>query len=211
MSLQPIKTAFKYAGAWSVALAFVTLLTIIFSFLGTLFCAALGGMMMGATKASGKLSVPFSVFCPGVLFALLRFQKSELPQRQVTVLVVICLAAFWAIYLLSALVMAQEQKAGSANRKPMPAPKPELPNATAVIAAPPARLEPKQLEGHWCSETPKRTMDIKDGGLELSTLDADGHVSASTKARVRWIELPEASVFEISAAAGEAEFASPAI
>src|SRR5215831_1837538 len=93
MSFQPIKTAFKYLGAWSMVAAFVAVLTIIFSLLGTLFCAALGGMMMGATKASSKLSLPFSFLCPGILFALLRFQKSELFERQILVLMVLCLGA----------------------------------------------------------------------------------------------------------------------
>src|SRR5437660_3801527 len=102
MSFQPIKTAFKYASAWSMVAAFVALLTIIFSFLGTLFCTALAGMMMGTTKASPKLSIPFSVLCPGILLAILRVQKSELAQRQITFLVIISLVAFWAIYLVSA-------------------------------------------------------------------------------------------------------------
>src|SRR5215472_10595858 len=120
MSSLPLKSALKQVGAWSIVVIFLALLTIIFSFLGTLFCAALGGMMMGATKASGKLSLPFSVLCPGILFALLRFQKSELPERQIIVLMVLCLAAFWAIYVVSAAVMAHEQKEASPNGKPTP-------------------------------------------------------------------------------------------
>ena len=51
MSSVPIKAALKHAAAWGIVVGFVSLLTIIFSFLGTLFCAALGGMMMGASKA----------------------------------------------------------------------------------------------------------------------------------------------------------------
>lgn len=42
MAFQPIKTALRYAGAWSIVAAFVALLTVLFSFLGTLFCAAAG-------------------------------------------------------------------------------------------------------------------------------------------------------------------------
>src|ERR1041385_9126999 len=162
MSLQPIKTAFKYVGAWSMVAAFVALLTIIFSFLGTLFCAALGGMMMGVTKAAGKLSVAFSVLCPAVLLALLRFQKSELPQRQIIILMVICLAAFWAIYIVSAAVMALEQK--QADGPPAFQPNTEL-RKPAIAATPYPRLQLKQLDGHWCCEgsgdiecAPKRTL-----------------------------------------------------
>ena len=72
MSFQPIKTGLKYFSAWSLVALFVALLTIVFSFLGTLFCAALGGMMMGATRASLKMSLPFSLLCPGLLLAILR-------------------------------------------------------------------------------------------------------------------------------------------
>src|SRR5690349_17205423 len=111
MSFQPIKTALKYVSAWSMVAGFAALLTIIFNFLGTLFCAALGGMMMGATKASWRLSVPFSLLCPAVLFGVMRTQKTELAQRQIAVLLLICVVAFWAIYWAAAALMAQEQKA----------------------------------------------------------------------------------------------------
>src|SRR5579859_5714182 len=121
MNSAPLKTALKYAGAWSIVLVFVTLLTIIFSFLGTLFCAAIGGMMMGATKAAKKLSIAFSALCPGVLLATMRSQKTELPQNQVIVLAVLCLAAFWMLYLMSLCLVAYEKKDESAKVLTSPA------------------------------------------------------------------------------------------
>ena len=100
----------------------------------------------------------------------------------------------------------------------MPALKSELARAAGFVTPPVPSLELKQLEGHWCSEAfgyngcaETRTLDIKDGALELSTLDAEGHVSASTRGSLKWLDLPEARVLAVSAAADEAEFASPAI
>ena len=228
MSFQPVKTALKYVSAWSLVAGFAALLTIIFNFLGTLFCAALGGMMMGATKASWKLSLPFSVLCPGVLLAVMRAQRTEIPNRQIAILLIICLAAFWAIYLVAAALMAEEQKGAAATngkassalngelRAAVTTPEIGVINETvarngaaeAVVAGREALVE--HFDGHWCCEecdnqqrAPKRVLDIKKGALLLSTLDAGGQICACTRARLEGIE----SV----GAADEAEFASPAI
>ena len=233
MSLQPVKTALKYASAWSLVAAFVALLAIIFSFLGALFCAALGGMMMGATKASARLSIFYSLLCPGVLFAVMRSQKTELAQRQIVVLVFICLAVFWAIYLLSAALMAHEQKSAGSNGKIAPAANGELPagafepaalstapsgpraNGSAVTAFP--ELLPEALEGHWCCEIcgqdgrpQKRILEIKDGALILSTLDEEGRLCSCAQGRLNWISSPQAGTLVLSGLTDEA-FASPAI
>jgi hypothetical protein len=232
MSFQPIKTALRYASAWSLVTAFMALLTIIFSFLGALFCAALGGMMMGATKASARLSVFYSLLCPGVLFGVMRSQKTELAQRQILVLVFICLAAFWAIYLLSVALMAQEQKVATSNGNPAPAEAPELPSAVTGLKhlspGEPGPLGPggaaitsldllsEALEGHWCGEVcdqdgrpQKRILEIKDGALILSTLDAEGQLCCCAQGRLK-LEVPEARTRPVSVVADD-EFTCPAI
>ena len=228
MSFQPVKTALKYVSAWSLVAGFTALLTIIFNFLGTLFCAALGGMMMGATKASWKLSLPFSILCPGVLLAVMRAQRTEIPNRQIVILLIICLAAFWGIYALAAALMAQEQKGAPAtNGKASAALNGELRTAAAapefgliddavsrhsaleaVAAARAALVE--QFDGHWCCEdcgeqrsAGRRVLDIKEGALLLSTLDPGGQICACARARLEGVKPV--------GAADEAEFASPAI
>ena len=233
MSFQPIKTALKYACAWSLVTAFVALLTIIFSFLGALFCAALGGMMMGATRASPRLSIFYSLLCPGVLFGVLGSQKTELAERQILILVVICLAVFWAIHLVSAALMAQEQKSAAANAKPAPTFAPELQAAATGLkplsVGPLSRLDPgatttafpdllpEALEGHWCCEISgqdgrphKRILEIKDGALLLSILDAEGHLCCCAQGRLKLQDVPEASALLVAAAADEV-FICPAI
>jgi len=64
-------------GAAAIAF-FVGLLTFIFSFLGTIFCAALVGMMLGAFKDLRWQSVSFSFLLPAVLVAVLRVTRAEL-------------------------------------------------------------------------------------------------------------------------------------
>ena len=234
MSFQPIKTALKYVSAWSVVAAFAALLTIIFNFLGALFCAALAGMMMGATKASWWLSLPFSLLCPGVLLAVMRAQKTELADRQITALLIICLAVFWTIYLLSKAVMAHEQKTAATNGETTAPLKAESHAGSAQFAngsiakAPPCNgkevpmpvgpLELGQLEGRWSCEdsgldghTKKRLLQIKDGALVLSTLDAEGHLCACTQARFKWIDCREPRLLAVSSVADDATFTSPSI
>jgi hypothetical protein len=176
----PIKTALKHVSAWSIIAGFVALLTLIFSFLGTLFCSALGGMMMGATKASRALSIVFSLLCPGVLLATMRSQKTELPQRQVLVLAFLCVAVFWALYLISRFLIAYEKKEYPEElaKRPLPGGVAESPATAALVQD----LCPADLEGKWCYEAPgpnghahKRILEIKEGSLALSTLDAEGH------------------------------------
>ncbi len=233
MTFQPIKTALKYISAWSMVAGFVALLTIIFSFLGALFCAALGGMMMGATKASRRLSLCYSLICPGVLFGVMRSQKTELADRQITALLLICLAAFWVLYFISAALMAQEQKSASSNGKLAPSARSELRSAAARLEAVPTEptaianngngngklveLRPEALEGQWRSDicdqngrAHQRILEIKDGAAVLSTLDAEGHLHACAKGRLQWIDSPAQRTLTTSAEADEA-FPSPAI
>jgi len=228
MSFQPAKTALKYVSAWSLVAGFTALLTIIFNFLGTLFCAALGGMMMGATKASWKLSVPFSVLCPGVLLAVMRAQMTEIPNRQIVILLIICLAAFWTIYAVSAALMAQEQKnapvttgqAGPSRNGELRAARSTAEvglvndavgrNGAAEVVTTARGDVVDQFDGQWCCDesaaqrlAPKRVLDIKKGALLLSTLDSGGQLCACARARLEGVELVHAT--------DEAEFASPAI
>lgn len=228
MSLQPIKTVVKYAGAWGLVAGFVALLTIIFSFLGALFCAALGGMMMGATRAGARLSIFFSLLCPAVLLGVMRSQQTELAPRQIRVLALICLGVFWAIYFLSAAVMAQEQKGSDPKLQPAPAIRlvAEAPSACATDldlraslnrAAALAVLWPEALEGQWCCEecsrdgrAQKRVLQIKDGALLLSTFDAQGNVCSCARGRLDWDGRLTPGTLALSVMAEES-FPSPAI
>jgi hypothetical protein len=193
MSSLPLKSALKQVGAWSIVVIFLALLTVIFSFLGTLFCAALGGMMMGATKASKRLSLAFSLLSPGVLMATMRTQKSELAEHQVILLAVLCFSAFWVLYLLSMFLVAYEKKgAGATGASSLPA----SGTTEKESAVPIVRLA--ELEGKWCCEVSaaeghghKRVLDIRDGAFALSTLDSQGRVCLQARGRLKLEEVAE--------------------
>ena len=114
MSSAPFRTAAKYAGLWGVLTFFVVLLTLVFSFLGTIICAGLAGMMMGATKASKWLSVPMSLLLPAIMIVVLRATKAEVLPRQTALVALLCFVEFWGTYLAAAGVMALERNQGKA-------------------------------------------------------------------------------------------------
>jgi len=187
MSSLPIKTALKHLSAWSILIAFVGLLTVIFSFLGTLFCAALGGMMMGATKASKALSFAFSILCPGILMVTMKSQRTELAERQVVILATLCLAAFWLLYLMSMLLAAFEKSGANSNSTVAAK---HLGTANGAVVPPALRLA--ELEGKWWSEisavggqNQKRILEIREGAMALSTLGPDGRVCSRAQGRLK--------------------------
>jgi NADH:ubiquinone oxidoreductase subunit K len=207
MSSLPIKTALKHLSAWSILIAFVALLTVIFSFLGTLFCAALGGMMMGATKASKALSLAFSVLCPGILMVTMKSQRTELADRQVMVLAILCVAAFWLLYVLSLLLVAYE-KSGATSNSTVAAK--NLATVNEAVVTPALRLA--ELEGKWLSEisggvgqNQKRILEIRESAVALSTLGPDGRVCSRAQGRLK---LEDVAATHVLAASNGVEIAA---
>jgi hypothetical protein len=205
MKPAPLVLALKHAGAWSILAAFIALLTIIFSFLGTLFCAALGGMMMGATRASKKFALIFSLLCSGVLLGVLRTQRTELAAKQVILLAVLCLGAFWFLYVASRSVVAFEENsdcpAGSASAGPTSGSANRATGSSAVASGSEVRLE--DLDGRWCSENrvqsaqlAGRVLEIHAGSLDLSTFNAHGQLCARARGRLKLLTLSEGAAPE---------------
>jgi hypothetical protein len=189
-----IKTALKHVVGWSLAALFLTLLTVIFSFLGALFCAALGGMLMGASRTSKGLSLLYSVFCPGILLTVMRTQATELAGRQVGQLAGLCLVTFWSLYALAALLVAYEQKEREAQAARAGVAAAAEPAGALAAAAPEISLQLDALEGHWCCDacgangrTQRRILQIRNGAAELSTLDAEGHVCSCARGRLNLV------------------------
>src|ERR1051326_4502643 len=94
MNVPALKTVLRHLAGWGMVLLFTVLLTVIFSFLGAFFCAALAGMMLGSFKGSQGRTVTLSVIFPAVLFAVLRVGGAELLMNQVLMLTLLCLATF---------------------------------------------------------------------------------------------------------------------
>jgi hypothetical protein len=214
MSSARITAALKYVAGLSTVLLFVVVLTLIFSFLGTLMCATLSGMMMGATKASKKLSIPFSAFFPCVLVGVLTVQKSEIAGTKLISLAILCLAAFWVVYFTGAVLMAYEKKNGKDPALPVASGlAPQLEPGDGVVAgAAPVPVLPKlrleELEGHWSCEvcgsdgrTRKRLLEIRNGALVLSTIDAEGRVCSCARGCVELVALPGNCTLRVSVGA----------
>src|SRR5208282_5423278 len=162
MSVVAMRNAGRYLGAWGAIALCVVLLSLLFTFLGTITCAVLVGMMMGALKGAKWFSVSVSV----VIFSMARGARVELTMQQVLLLAALCFGVFWVTYLVSAVLFFCEQKERRSARPPAARPEPWTsaqdtpvaatdcsPAAGPVGATVPARescLE--QLQGNWVRE-----------------------------------------------------------
>jgi len=207
MSLRPIKIAVQYLlGAAAIAF-FVSLLTFIFSFLGTIFCAALAGMMLGAFKNLRWQSVPVSFLFPAVIVAVLRATRAELAANQILVLAACAFGAFWLTYVAAAFLLAFEKKPqptlaatpvqhpahGAILREPEPEPPAHFPSdgRPALCIRPEAELSLGALEGKWLFETrtnhqvcPEKVLEFRDHTMVLSVNERGGRVSLVAQCRV---------------------------
>ncbi len=191
MNSRPLMTAAKCFGGWSLAVFFVTLLSFIFSFLGTIFCAVLAGMMLGATRQARVLALPTSVIFPGVIFALLRGTKADLTSGQEVGLAVACFGAFWLTFGVAAALASSERKGAEsrvsgtviASVKASTQPAGTVPRAAGSSLA--------DLQGRWLEEVPstvpaaRKVLEIKRGQLELSLVGGDGQPRLLAKGEVR--------------------------
>jgi hypothetical protein len=191
MNLGATLTALKHLTCWFIVVFFVALLTFIFSFLGTIMCAVLTGMMLGAMKYSRWRSIPVALIFPGVSVGLLQVMKTEMMRNQILALAALCFATFWLGYLMGSVLISAERKAQGAPAQTVP---PDVARTTDSHAVPqtsptsPACARPaaefilEELEGHWCCEPTDATqqscrklMEIKDHKLALTIIEADGH------------------------------------
>ena len=186
MNAAAIRTAGSYLVAWGAILLSVILLSFIFTLLGTITCAVLAGMMLGAVKGPRWFSVSVSLVFPGVIFGMVRSAKMELTQQQVILLGALCFSAFWVTYLVSAFVFFCEQKERKVLRSPAPAPQPETLAAAGPLGStvPLAESCLKQLQGNWvCAASSageplyQKIIQIKEAKLELKAVDASGRMS----------------------------------
>jgi hypothetical protein len=181
MNLTAMRTAGRFLGAWAAIAFFVGLASLTFTFVGTIACAVLVGMMMGAFKGAKWFSVLVSAVFPAVIFGMTRSPGSELTTQQIHVLEVVCFGTFWVVYLVSALVVFSEQKDGKASCSPAPASRPE----------PAEELCLEQLQGNWVCEptgaavpVDRKIIEIKDAKLELKAIDVSGQITLLARGEV---------------------------
>lgn len=145
MSALPVKKALQYAIGGVVLAFFVVLLTLIFSFLGTIICAALAGMMLGAAKLQKWKVVALSLVFPSVIFGVLRTQGADLPQGKVLMLSGLCLSTFWVIFAVVALLINFERKSQASAKAATRIKRQVTPGAANGNG----HLSLKALEGKW--------------------------------------------------------------
>ena len=113
MNALPLKKTLQRVAGGVIITFFVVLLTLIFSFLGTIICAALAGMMLGAAKLPRWQVGAASLLFPSVIFCVLRTTGADLPLQKVLLLSGMCLGTFWLIYLVVSMMIFYERKAGA--------------------------------------------------------------------------------------------------
>jgi hypothetical protein len=183
------KAVVAYAAGWATIVFFVVLLTLIFSFLGTLICAALAGMMMGAARPPRWQSLALSLVFPVVISTVLRVSRAELHGSQILFLSLLCFALFWLIYTaIAALTCHERKQAVSLPAGVIPPADPAL--ATAVAAGQELSLD--ILEGAWFAESVnfgagshRKKMIIERESLVLSLTDPGGRTSFCAKAQLK--------------------------
>jgi hypothetical protein len=172
MRAVPFKAAAQYVGGLVIAAFFVVLLSFTFSFLGTIFCAALAGMMLGALRTHKWQSVPVSLLFPLVIFILLRGMKTELSERQVLLVSLACFSIFWLTYGVGAALFFFERKGPSSTGHPA--------QAQSVCAARPEGESVTERVSAGGAEVPKH-----NGWLSLDMLQGTWAPDASAPAQVR--------------------------
>lgn len=201
MSLRPVKVLVQYLLGSCAITFFVALLTFIFSFLGTIFCAALAGMMLGAFKTLRWQSAALSFLFPGVIIAMLRGARADLPEGQILFLGAACFGTFWLTYGTALCLKALEQKKPIASSA---ADDRRLDFAAAVNGngrghaafATTCPSDQKALslgifEGRWLSDAKAdnssgggKCMEIKERELVLTAVRAGGGVNLLARCRV---------------------------
>jgi hypothetical protein len=211
----PLKATAQYVGGLVITAFFVVLLSFTFSFLGTIFCAALAGMMLGALGTHRWRAIPVSFLFPLTIFMLLKGMRTALGERQVLLVSLACFSIFWLTYALAAALFVFERKRqpsadGLAPVRPVPAPGTEAQRAaqtaaTGGAAAPKHNgwLSLEMLQGNWSGEEgahprfQNRRIRIQRDGLTLFGVDASGQATVLAQAEVKLCTLSSPQTFQL--------------
>jgi len=199
----PFKAITQYVGGLVIAASFVVLLRLTFSFLGTIFCAALAGMMLGALRTHKWQSIPASLLSPLVIFTVLKGMKTELSERQILLVSLACFSVFWLTYGVAAALFFFERKGQAssdspAQIRPVPAARTEGEFVTDRASAGGAEvpnhndwLSLEMLQGTWSPEAgaPAQSqnwrLSIQKEKLILSVADSSGQVRILASAQMK--------------------------
>jgi len=88
--------------------------TVLFSYVGTICVAVLAGMMIGTLPRSIWLALRVGFVFPAVMLAMLQLWRVELEFPRQLMMGGLSFAMFWAVYLLTLGVMCLEARSGAA-------------------------------------------------------------------------------------------------
>ena len=91
-----------------ILVGFVVLVTVVFSFAGTIMSCVMLGMMMGSLRSSVGTAVPVSALFPIVTVALLQYPIPAVSLSRALALAALCFAVFWVMYASTRAMMFLE-------------------------------------------------------------------------------------------------------
>jgi len=206
MNSQSGRLMFNQMALWAVLVAVVGLLTLLFSLLGTISCAVIVGVMMGASRRLRWQALPISIVFPAVIVSLSQVSKTELDWSHTIKMASLCFGVFWATHVVTYLLMFLERPPESqATNLPQPATASAGTTQPDVVAA--CCLE--DLRGKWHCETTapdgqtqEKIMIIGEHEFSLSQKTGDGQ-RLLARGKVEWLGNQEPKVSFIHCADGK--------
>lgn len=113
-----LKNAFRQIGVLGALTGVTVLLTVLFSFLGTLSAAVVTGMMMGSARRWQWPALPISLVFPAVILGLSYYSKIALPPEKVYRIALVSGVAFWGVYGMMFCLHFLEQKEAAPSATP---------------------------------------------------------------------------------------------
>ena len=189
--MRPLSTsaAGEQIGIGIALVFFVTLVTFVFSFLGTILAGALVGMMVGFARQWKWQFILVSLVFPAALMASMHVSKNTVSLRDSLSLSLVCFGVFWLTCLLTrgvALLEKREARPSGERARLQSKPEPEAKVSAAssrVPARPSGDSSLGELQGTWTRETTapdgkpcKKVIEIAHEELALSLIDRAGKV-----------------------------------
>ena len=220
MNSNPIRAAGKALGIWMAIVAFVAFLTFAFSFLGTILCAVVIGMMMGASRHPKWQSIPVSLIFPALVFLLLRLSRTAIAHEQINAVAALCFGAFWLTCGLTFILRSVEGKQAPKEKVAKPAVSDErtVPTPACATKSPEVlysagvqalELRLDMLQGWWegrpsvGAHQRRRTIEIIEDQIAVKEINAEGAICWEAKGDVTIAPSPTAPRLVCSPAVGE--------
>jgi hypothetical protein len=167
----------------------VALLTLLFSFLGTITAAAVLGMMLGFSRASTIQVLLISSVFPSVSLAFSYASRSDLTAEKSSGLALLCFGTFWGCYLTSrALAFFERGDQGERPTDPGAVPR----GSREAIPTEPAERGLQELQGVWSRvyasdgrDPPAKRIEIQGDRLALALWDGAVDRSSVSHGRIR--------------------------